>query len=347
MADGEEISAKIREMALAGGFAAVGFAPAGLIRHPQRLQQWLASGYHAEMAYMEANLSKRLQPDLLVPDARSVICLAASYAPAGGEVDDRSDVFIARFARGRDYHKVLKRRCHTLMDQIREIEPSFEGRAFVDSAPVAERNLAAAASIGWIGKNGCLIVPSLGSYLVLCEIICNLALPAGSPLSPQCGDCEKCLQACPTGALLGDGLVDARKCLSYLTSEHRGSIDKKFWDKMGQRIFGCDTCQEVCPHNCNLRPGDTELLEGGSHITTAKLVEMLAWDQQQWDLATRGSTIRRAIFDMFLRNVIMAAGNAVRTAETETQNKQALRRELKNLRNRRADLNELIDWALG
>ena len=304
----DELTCRVKALALKAGFARVGIAPVAEAPHGERLDEWLARGWHAGMGYMARNVEKRKRPELLVPGACSVICLAAAYAPREGDI--AGEYFIARYARGRDYHKVLKKRCRRLMDRIREIAPEFAGRAFVDSAPVAERSLAAAAGLGWIGLNGCLIVPGLGSYVVLCEVVCNLPLVSGEPTAPQCGDCRACAAACPTGALSDQGLVDCRKCISYLTIEHRGEIEPQYREKIGNRLFGCDTCQEVCPHNRGVPRGDAELTPKGKPLGGAGLVEIFAWTQDHWDAATRGSPLRRAGYERLLRNAAIVASNS-------------------------------------
>ena len=248
---------KLQELARRAGFLAAAIAPAGPVPQAQRLHTWLERGYCAEMHYLRRDLAKRLCPAESASGARSVICLAASYVPPA---DADRDGLVARYARGADYHEVLQRRCAALIEAVRAIEPSFVGRAFVDSGPVMERSLAAAAGLGWIGRNACMFVEGAGSYCVLAEIVCNLPLPPGNPIPPRCGDCRACVAACPTGALKEDGLVDARCCISYLTIEHRGPIDPQFWPQMGARLFGCDVCQSVCPCNRNLPAGDGELL---------------------------------------------------------------------------------------
>ena len=304
----DELTDRVKALALEAGFARVGVAPAAETPHAERLDEWLARGWHAGMDYMARNVEKRKRPDLLVPGARSVICLAAAYAPRGE--DTGGEYFIARYARGRDYHQVLKKRCRRLMDRIREAAPQFAGRAFVDSAPVAERSLAATAGLGWIGLNGCLIVPGLGSYVVLCEIVCNLPLARGEPIAPQCGDCDACAAACPTGALSDEGLVDCRRCISYLTIEHRGEIEPQYREKIGNRLFGCDTCQEACPHNREVPRGDAELTPKGKPLGGPRLAEVLTWTPADWDAATRGSPLRRAGYEALLRNAKIVAGNS-------------------------------------
>lgn len=303
MPDSVQLTAAIKAMALESGFARVGVAPAQPVQQAQGLRQWLAKGWHGEMAYMAENLPKRLDPTLLVPGARTVICLAVSYA--GGQ----GSTIVARFARGRDYHTVLKKRCRALMDRIRAAWPAFQGRAFVDSAPVMERSLAVQAGIGWIGLNGCLCAPGVGSYVLLCEIVCNLDLRADSPVVSGCDGCGACVAACPTGALGPGGLVDCRRCISYLTIEHRGQIAPDLWPQMGCGVFGCDRCQAACPHNAPCGAGDAELT---APLAVAGLTveNLLCWQREDWDRLTRGSALRRAKYEMLLRNAIIAAGNS-------------------------------------
>ncbi len=294
----------IKALAVEVGFARVGIAATDADLRAEPFAAWLAAGGHGEMAYLARDVEKRHRPAALVEGARSVICLAVGYAPAE---ELTGDAFIARYARGRDYHKVLKKRAHALMDRLRDIEPSFDGRAFVDAGPIAERSLAAAAGVGWIGRNGCLIAPGLGSYAVLCEIVCNLPLIPHAPIEPQCGDCNACVDACPTGALLGDGRLDARRCRSYLTIEHRGQIAPELAPRMGGCVFGCDVCQEVCPHNKDIPAGDPELSQPREALGGLTIERVLDWSKADWDAATRGSAMRRATLEMFARNARLAA----------------------------------------
>jgi len=307
MAADRELTAAVKQLALQCGFDLVGIAPATPLPAAAALDTWLERGWHAEMAYMAANVDKRRSPAVLVPGARSVICLAVGYAAEREPPADSPAV--ARCARGRDYHKVLKRRCHTLMDRIRAISPEFAGRAFVDTAPVMERALARRAGLGVIGRNGCLINDRMGSYVVLCEIVCTLALASDEPLSGDCGRCGRCIEACPTGALGPDALVDANKCISYLTIEHRQAIDPDLWPLMGPSVFGCDACQAVCPHNSDLPPGDPQFQPADRPLSGNTLTDILSWAKTDWDRATRGSAMRRATHEMFLRNAVIAVGN--------------------------------------
>lgn len=331
----DELAAKIKRLALETGFARVGVAGADEPPGGERLRSFLDAGYHGEMAYMARNLPKRLCPNRLVPGAASVLCLAAGYAPGDGGIDDAP--FVARYARGRDYHKVLRSRCLRLIDRVRRIVGQLSARAFVDSAPVAERALACRAGLGWIGRNGCLVVPGLGSYVLLCEIIWDLPLAADAPIDSQCESCDACVRACPTGAIVGDGLVDARRCISFLTIENRGAIPAGLRGRMDACVFGCDRCQEACPHNRDVPPGDAELLAGGPPLAGASLEEILAWDQDDWDAATRGSATRRASLDMILRNAAIAAGN---------RGDPSLAGKLQALAERRPELAEVVSWAL-
>jgi len=288
------------------GFACVGVAPAGPSPRAGRFERFIELGLHAGMAYLQRDPAGRADPRRLLEGAASVICLAVSYAPAEG---DASAGLIARYARGRDYHRLLRARCRKLLDVLAARAPGLRGRICVDTAPVLERDLAAAAGLGWIGRNGCLINRRWGSYLLLAEIVVNVPLPPDGPVPDGCGSCQRCVQACPTGAIRPDGLVDSRRCISYLTIEHRRELPEELCPALGQRVFGCDVCQEVCPHNRAVPAGDGEL-RGPSALARASLAEMLAWDRADWDRLTRGSAARRATCEMFLRNAAVAAGNS-------------------------------------
>ncbi len=262
------------------------------------------------MYYMNRNVHKRYSPRDLVPGAKSIISLAVSYAPA--RTEQQLKRFVSAYACGRDYHEVLKNRCRRLMRAISELSPEFSGRAFVDTAPLAERSVAATAGVGWIGRNGCLIVPNVGSYVFLCEIVSNLPLRPDSPMESECRDCGRCMQVCPTGAFVSPGLIDANKCFSYLTVEHRGKINHRYWPLMGCRVFGCDTCQLVCPFNQDIPPGDEELVSSGqaSALCESSLAEILRFEPDEYAAAVRGTAVHRANYQMFMRNAVIAAGNS-------------------------------------
>jgi len=306
MSDPAELKAIVLRLAREQGFAAAGVAPAEESPRAERFMEFLRRGCHADMTYLARNPKARCDPRSLLEGAAAVICLAASYAPAGECTSG-----VARYARGRDYHRVLAGRCRKIVAGLASVEPSLRARVCVDTSPLLERHLATSAGLGWIGRNGCLIDERLGSYLLLAEIVVNLPLPADSPAPARCWACRACMDACPTGAIGPDGLVDSRRCVSYLTIECRGSIPEELRLACGERLFGCDVCQEVCPWNRpqRLAAGDAELL-GPTQVAFATAADVLAWSRDDWDRATRGSAARRARWEMFLRNAAVAAGNA-------------------------------------
>ncbi len=337
-----QLKEKVKSLAIEAGFVRAGIAPAGTIE-PQAsraLREWLESGMHASLEYMARNFARRLEPRKLVPGSTCVICLAISYAPppAARNYDAHRGPrpFVARYARGRDYHRLLKKRCASLMGAIRKLVPLLQGRAFVDGAPVAERALAARAGLGFIGKNGSLIVPDLGSYVLLCEIVCNLPLEPDEPLKDNCGDCDLCVRACPTGAIGPERLVDAHKCISYQTIENVAPIPFDLREKIGVRVFGCDSCQEACPHNRAVPTGDAELA-GDCPLGGAVLAEILRWEPRDWDAATRGKATRRAKFETLLRNAVIASGNSAETS---------LLAGLRELADKRPEFRRDLHWAM-
>jgi epoxyqueuosine reductase len=257
------------------------------------------------------------------------------YKPAG---EPPVDAFVARYARGRDYHKLLKRLAHELCDRIREVHPGLRARTLVDTAPLSERSLAARSGLGWIGRNGSLIVPGWGSYVVLTEILCDLDLPPDPPHPGGCGDCRACLAACPTGAFKAEKLLDARRCLSYHSIENRGEVPADIRLAWGNRVFGCDSCQEVCPQNRLARTGHPDLTASAEQGRS--LAEILRWSREDWSAATEGSTRRRATWAMWLRNAVLAAA---------ATGGEELIEPLRILRNRIAEEPELqeCDFDLG
>jgi epoxyqueuosine reductase len=237
----------VKEEARREGFSRVGIARAQRPPRFDRFERWLEEGRHVGMAYLEKTREIRASPERLLSGARSVVCLAAPHDARPRVAGDGSRV--ARYAAGSDYHGTLRRRALRVARAAVSRLGSFRFRVCVDSTPVAERSLAAAAGVGWIGKNGCLIDPELGSYLLLAEIVTELDLPADDPAAERCGSCVRCLEACPTGAFLEPGLLDASRCIAYWTIEHRGAIPDAVKPRLEDWVFGCDICQEVCPWN--------------------------------------------------------------------------------------------------
>lgn len=293
---------RVKAEALRLGFSACGLSPAGPLRadHAARRLRWLREGRHAGMDYLARNLALRLDPRRLVPGARTVVSVALNYfvpaAPAAGYT-------FARYARGLDYHDVVRDRLRRLLGAL-GLEEHRHGRVFCDTAPIDERYWAVRGGLGWQGRNGQLIVPGAGSYFFLGELV--LTLPADRydrPVPSRCGTCRRCLDACPAGALLGDGQLDARRCLSYLTIEHRGALPPGTGELMGRCAYGCDRCAEVCPWNRLARPtGVAEF---------APRPELLAMTDEAWRALTpedyrrlfKGSAVKRAKYEGLMRNI--------------------------------------------
>ena len=306
------------------------------------LTAWLAAGCHGSMDYMARQTDLRLRPELLVPGTRSVIVARLDYLPeataASQVLEDPNLGYISRYALGRDYHKVFRRRLQILADRIdSEVGPSCL-RVFTDSAPVMEVDLATRAGLGWRGKHT-LLLSRTGSWFFLGEIFCSLPLPADPPVGSHCGTCNACIAACPTGAIVAPRRLDARRCISYLTIEHRGSIPEDLRPAMGNRIYGCDDCQLVCPWNRHAVPvGDPAF--GVRHgLDAASLVELFAWSGEEFEQRLAGSPIRRIGFERWLRNIAVALGNAPTTSAA-----------LAALQGRRDDpsalVREHVAWAL-
>lgn len=318
-------SQPILDHCLAAGFAAAGVAVAQSSRHESSFNSWLESGQHGEMGWLERNVDVRLDPRQLVPDACSVIVVADRYDGAPDvELPPRSGR-IARYARGRDYHTHMKKRLHQVSDRLQSMHPGEVFRACVDTAPILEREVAASAGLGGIGKHTLLIEPSVGSWLLLGEIVTTLAIePTGSgeQIDP-CGSCTRCIDACPTDAI-SPWSIDATRCVSYLTIEHRSAIDPSFHSGIGEWIFGCDICQEVCPHNQPTRLTSSvptheayAARSSGRDDSGASfdVRAVLDWTEEDRRLAFKTSSMKRAKLDMIRRNAVIVAGNYLQTSE--------------------------------
>jgi epoxyqueuosine reductase len=297
------------------GFQQVGITDTNLGDAEARLLAWLAAGRHGDMDYMARHGTRRSRPADLVPGTRTVICARMDYLPephgAMEEIlEDRARAFVSRYALGRDYHKVLRQRLRRLATRIAAAVGPFGHRVFVDSAPVLEKPLAQKAGLGWMGKHTNLINHRHGSWFFLGEIYTDLDLPLDQPAADHCGHCRACLDVCPTGAIVTPYELDARRCISYLTIEHRGSIPEPLRPLIGNRIYGCDDCQLVCPWNRFARLTDeADLLPRGG-LDTATLIELFVWDESTFLTRTEGSAIRRIGHGRWLRNLAVALGNA-------------------------------------
>ncbi len=310
----ERLTAAIKRLGVELGFAKLGIAAIGLQAGEQRVERWLALGRHGAMTYMERHGSKRSRPAELVPGTVRVISARMSYWPAAARdarqaLGDASSGYVARYALGRDYHKVLRQRLQRLADAMTKLVGPFGYRVFVDSAPVLEKALARNAGLGWIGKHTNLLDRD-GSWFLLGELYTDLPLPADAPVTEHCGSCTACIDACPTQAIVAPYEVDARRCISYLTIELRGSIPEALRPAIGNRIFGCDDCQLFCPWNKFARVtgvGDFAVRHG---LDGAALVDLFAWSETEWEQRTAGSALRRAGYEGWLRNIAVALGNA-------------------------------------
>jgi epoxyqueuosine reductase len=351
--DGQQLLEQLRLWAGELGFSQIGVAGVDLSTAEPGLQAWLEAGFHGSMHYMAAHGPKRARPAELVPGTVSVITARMDYLPRDTGADwpstERERVLepgqatISVYARGRDYHKVLRTRLQALADRLaREIGP-FGHRAFTDSAPVLEVELAARSGIGWRGKHTLALHREAGSMFFLGELFVDLALPPTEATEPRCGSCSACLDACPTQAIVAPYRLDARRCISYLTIEHDGSIPVELRREMGNRIYGCDDCQVVCPWNKYAQRStlpDFDVREG---MAGATLLALWAWDEAEFLRRTEGSAIRRIGYRRWRRNLAVALGN-----QAQAEGGPALTAALRAARDAADPLvGEHIDWALG
>jgi len=297
------------------GFQQVGIADTCLEQAEAHLNQWLAKEHHGEMDYMQRHGNKRSRPELLQPGTLRVISVRMDYLPElsanmAQRLEDPASAYISRYALGRDYHKLMRNRLQKLAEKIHaEIGP-FGYRAFVDSAPVLEKALAEKAGLGWIGKHSNLINRKAGSWFFLGEIYTDLPLPTDTAVGSHCGDCTACLDVCPTQAIVAPYQVDARRCISYLTIELHGRIPEDFRPMIGNRIYGCDDCQLVCPWNRFAKLTSEQDFSPRHRLNTEQLLAVFAWTDAEFLSKTEGSAIRRIGHERWLRNIAVALGNA-------------------------------------
>ena len=320
---------RIKQWGAELGFQAVGIADADLSAAEGRLADWLGMGWHGEMDYMARHGALRARPAELVPGTLRVISCRMDYlqdvaATVEEELLDRRSAYIARYARGRDYHKVMRGRLQKLCDRIEAEAGPFAYRAFVDSAPVMEVELAARAGIGWRGKHT-LLLDRQGSWFFLGEIYCDLEMPADSPAADHCGSCRKCIDVCPTRAIVGPYRLDARRCISYLTIEHKSAIPEELRPLIGNRIYGCDDCQLACPWNSFARTSDEKDFQTRNGLDHATLAELFCWSAEEFDRNMQGSPIRRIGYERWLRNLAIGLGNA--PASDEVRNALKMRKD--------------------
>ena len=338
------------------GFSQIGVSGVDLSSCEDGLLQWLAAGFHGSMDYMAAHGLKRARPAELVPGTVSVITARMDYLPAATPQDwqalewsrlQRSqEAIISVYARGRDYHKVLRNRLQKLAERIAQEVGPLGHRAFTDSAPVMEAELARRSGQGWRGKHTLVLSRNAGSMFFLGEIYVDMALPATDPVTAHCGSCRSCMDACPTGAIVASYRLDARRCISYLTIEHDGPIPQEMRPLLANRIYGCDDCQLACPWNKFAQRSSLPDFAPRGAMTGSSLVQLFSWDEATFLRCTEGSPIRRIGHERWLRNLAVALGNALRQTPDAAQ-QQSLRSALQaRLTHDSPIVREHVTWAL-
>lgn len=336
------LSARIKEEAQRLGFALVGISPVKMAPHEEFFAQWLRKGLGGELGYLKRTEELRRDPTKLVPWAVSVVSVGMNYytplpRPA---TQNGPKGWISRYAWGDDYHDLMKEQLESLLEKIRGVYPEpVEGQAFVDSGPVLERDIAGVAGIGWIGKNTQLISPQKGSWFFLGELFLSIELAYDRPIRDRCGKCDLCLKACPTGAFVGPYILDARRCISYLTIELKGAIPMHLRSLMGNHVFGCDICQEVCPYNVKAKPTGEEAFNPREGLYAPELIPLLSLSEEEFRRRFRGSPLLRAKRRGFLRNVAVALGNL--------KSREAVPALIQALEDDEPLVRRHIAWALG
>jgi epoxyqueuosine reductase len=341
----QALKERIKAGALALGFQQLGVSDLDLADAEKRLDQWIAKGFAGELQYMQKHGRKRTRPADLITGTLCLLSVRMDYFPpdtanAHAQLDNPEAAYVSRYALGRDYHKVLRNRLQQLCDQIASWIGPFGYRVFVDSAPVMEKPIAQKAGLGWIGKHTNLINRSAGSWFFLGEIYIDLALPPDQPETDHCGTCTRCISACPTGAIVAPFELDARLCISYLTIELDGAIPKELRKAMGNRIYGCDDCQLVCPWNKFAVVSAEPDFRARHRLDQASLVELFAWTEAEFLLRTEGSAIRRIGYARWQRNIAVAMGNGLASSAATAM----LSHRLETCAD--ANVAEHIQWAL-
>ncbi len=342
--DNAQLAADVKRWGIELGFQQVGISATELGRDETHLLNWLAAGHHGEMDYMERHGTKRSRPDELQAGTLRVISVRMDYDPPETRdpwqvLGDASLGYVSRYALGRDYHKVMRGRLQKLADKIAEEIGPFGYRAFVDSAPVLEKALARNAGLGWIGKHTCLINKQAGSLFFLGELYTDLPLPADEAADDHCGTCTRCIEICPTQAIIGPQQLDARRCIAYLTIELRGSIPVELRPLIGNRIYGCDDCQLVCPWNKFSTKSVEPDFEARNGLDAASLTQLFAWTKAEFLARTEGTAIRRIGHESWLRNIAVALGNAPPDESIVTALKSRIDHSSEVVR-------EHVEWAL-
>jgi epoxyqueuosine reductase len=349
--DFTQLAAEIKSWGRALGFQEVGISDTELTQEENYLQQWLHGGYHGDMDYMARHGTARTRPGELVPGTVRIISVRLNYRPPGARdswetMDDPDAAFISRYALGRDYHKVLRAKLQSLATQIESKIGAFKYRVFTDSAPVMEVALARKAGLGWRGKHTLLLTREAGSWFFLGELYTDLPLPVDAAVTEHCGSCAKCIDICPTKAIIAPYQLDARRCISYLTIEHKGAIPLELRPLMGNRIYGCDDCQLICPWNkfaTTTAEGDFAVRNG---LDDVMLTELFAWNEEEFLRRLEGSPIRRIGHERWLRNIAVALGNALSRATARANAKVVVTALQTRESHSSALVREHVAWAL-
>ena len=338
-----DLTEKIKRWGKELGFNQVGICDIDLSIHEDRLTQWLDNQYHGEMDYMARHGMKRARPGELEPGTVRVISARMDYLPEDAHfartLEDPDLAYISRYALGRDYHKLIRKRLKKLGDRIKAYCELLQFRPFVDSAPVLERPLADKAGLGWTGKHSLLLNEEAGSWFFLGELLVNIPLPVDAPVSDQCGTCTSCLKICPTQAIVEPYVVDSRRCISYLTIELKSAIPDEFRSLIGNRIYGCDDCQLVCPWNRYAKLSVEKDFSIREQFKSAELTTLFQWSEEEFLTFTEGSAIRRIGYQQWQRNIAVALGNSNYSDEIVSLLKQ--KREASSIM-----VTEHIDWAI-
>jgi epoxyqueuosine reductase len=349
--DVADLVGNIRRWGAELGFQQVGIADCDLSHAEPRLLAWLERGWHGDMDYMARHGVKRARPAELVPGTLRVISARMNYLPpqarASSEVLDAPErAYLSRYALGRDYHKVMRRRLQQLADRISAEVGPFRYRAFTDSAPVMEVALAEKAGLGWRGKHTLLLNRDAGSYFFLGEIYTDLPLPVDAPAAEHCGNCRKCLNACPTGAIVGPYELDARRCISYLTIEHKGAIPEALRSLIGNRVYGCDDCQLACPWNRFAQLSEQADFSVRNGLDDIALAALFAWSEPEFHERLAGSAIHRIGYERWSRNLAVGLGNALKTLAGSSRASPIVRVLEARRDDRSALVREHVAWAL-
>ncbi len=342
------LAGQIRDWGRELGFQETGIADTNLTQEEEWLQQWLARGYHGEMDYMARHGLARARPAELIPGTLRVITARLNYRPPRARdswetLEDPGSAFLSRYALGRDYHKVLRTKLQALAERIEAVTGPYRYRVFTDSAPVMEVALAKKSGLGWRGKHTLLLTREAGSLFFLGEIYTDLPLPVDEPVSAHCGSCTKCIDICPTQAIVAPYQLDARRCISYLTIEHKGAIPEEFRSAMGNRIYGCDDCQLICPWNKYAADAADPDFAARNGLDDVALLDLFAWSEQDFMQRMEGSAIRRIGYAQWLRNIAVALGNLLR----EQPGREDVMAALRAQQGRISPLvDEHIAWAL-